>query len=170
MIVTRGFRSLSLEHPPFIYYFNFSIYFISNIFIRFLIWGTLLGQTWLLKFAIPKRYDLNLKLHLSACTFFFFLVHINLSTMEPTMFVVLNACEIAVDQVFFTICLNHYVIFFFVHFVASEFDPLVLDVSQIIFLVAWTFVVFRFGHNTFAAPDVFVSLQVGTYRWYDVDD
>ncbi|KAG4146143.1 hypothetical protein ERO13_D05G139100v2 [Gossypium hirsutum] len=64
------------------------------------------GQPRLPKFAIPKRYDLYLKLDLSACTFSG-LVHINLSIVETTKFIVLNACELVVHQVFFTTSLNH---------------------------------------------------------------
>ncbi|XWS16195.1 hypothetical protein CRYUN_Cryun34aG0064300 [Craigia yunnanensis] len=64
------------------------------------------GKPRLAKFAIPKRYDLYLKLDLSACTFSG-LVHINLCIVEPTKFIVLNACELAVNQVFFTNSLNH---------------------------------------------------------------
>ncbi|XVE51898.1 hypothetical protein DITRI_Ditri02bG0077800 [Diplodiscus trichospermus] len=64
------------------------------------------GQPRLPKFAIPKRYDLYLKLDLYACTFSG-LLHINLSIGEPTKFIVLNACELVVHQVFFTNSLNH---------------------------------------------------------------
>ncbi|OMO70683.1 Peptidase M1, alanine aminopeptidase/leukotriene A4 hydrolase [Corchorus capsularis] len=64
------------------------------------------GQPRLPKFAVPKRYDLHLKLDLSACTFSG-LVDINLCILEPTKFIVLNACELAVHQVFFTNSLNH---------------------------------------------------------------
>ncbi|KHG26005.1 Puromycin-sensitive aminopeptidase [Gossypium arboreum] len=64
------------------------------------------GQPRLPKFAIPKRYDLYLKLDLSACTFSGS-VHINLSIVETTKFIVLNACELVVHEVFFTTSLNH---------------------------------------------------------------
>ncbi|XVF25182.1 hypothetical protein REPUB_Repub13aG0191300 [Reevesia pubescens] len=64
------------------------------------------GQPRLPQFAIPKRYDLSLKLDLSACTFSGS-VHINLSVMEATKSIVLNACELVVHQVLFTNSLNH---------------------------------------------------------------
>lgn len=64
------------------------------------------GQPRLPKLAIPKRYDLYLKLDLSACTFSG-LVHVNLSIVETTKLIVLNACELVVHQVFFTNSLNH---------------------------------------------------------------
>ncbi|KAB2081595.1 hypothetical protein ES319_A05G143200v1 [Gossypium barbadense] len=63
-------------------------------------------QPRLQKFSVLKRYDLYLKLDLSDCTFSG-LVHINLSIVEPTKFVVLNACELVVHQVLFTNSLNH---------------------------------------------------------------
>ncbi|KAL5576285.1 hypothetical protein UlMin_017984 [Ulmus minor] len=58
------------------------------------------GQTRLPKFAIPKRYDLHLKLDLSACTFSG-TVLIDLSIVEETKFLVLNALELAVHKVWF---------------------------------------------------------------------
>ncbi|MBA0691178.1 hypothetical protein Goari_008820 [Gossypium aridum] len=63
-------------------------------------------QPRLRKFSVLKRYDLYLKLDLSDCTFSG-LVHINLSIVDPTKFVVLNACELVVHQVLFTNSLNH---------------------------------------------------------------
>lgn len=59
------------------------------------------GQARLPKFAIPKHYDLHLKLDLSACTFSG-TVQINLSIIEETKFLVLNALELDVHQVCFT--------------------------------------------------------------------
>ncbi|KAK9022672.1 hypothetical protein V6N11_002919 [Hibiscus sabdariffa] len=64
------------------------------------------GQPRLPKFAIPKSYDLYLRLDLSACTFSG-LVNINLSILDSTKYVVLNACELSVHQVLFTNSLNH---------------------------------------------------------------
>ncbi|MBA0623122.1 hypothetical protein Godav_008606 [Gossypium davidsonii] len=63
-------------------------------------------QPRLRKFSVLKRYDLYLKLDLSDCTFSG-LVHINLSIVDPTTFIVLNACELVVHQVLFTNSLNH---------------------------------------------------------------
>ncbi|KAH1066377.1 hypothetical protein J1N35_031364 [Gossypium stocksii] len=63
-------------------------------------------QPRLRKFSVLKPYDLYLKLDLSDSTFSG-LVHINLSIVEPTKFVVLNACELVVHQVLFTNSLNH---------------------------------------------------------------
>ena len=59
------------------------------------------GQTRLPNFAIPRRYDLHLRLDLSACTFFG-TVQINLSIVEETKILVLNALELDVHQVWFT--------------------------------------------------------------------
>ncbi|XP_024180659.1 aminopeptidase M1 isoform X2 [Rosa chinensis] len=59
------------------------------------------GQARLPNFAIPKRYDLHLKLDLSACTFSG-TVQINVSIVEETKFLVLNALELDVHQVWFT--------------------------------------------------------------------
>nr|XP_011467403.1 PREDICTED: aminopeptidase M1-like [Fragaria vesca subsp. vesca] len=59
------------------------------------------GQARLPSFAIPKHYDLHLKLDLSACTFSG-TVQINLSIVEETKFLVLNALELDVHQVWFT--------------------------------------------------------------------
>ncbi|KAK8645973.1 hypothetical protein V6N13_119777 [Hibiscus sabdariffa] len=64
------------------------------------------GQPRLPKFAIPKSYHLYLRLDLSACTFSG-LVNINLSILDSTKYVVLNACELSVHQVLFTNSLNH---------------------------------------------------------------
>ncbi|KAF3450566.1 hypothetical protein FNV43_RR06655 [Rhamnella rubrinervis] len=59
------------------------------------------GKTRLPKFAIPERYDLHLKLDLSACTFSGTVV-VNLSIIEVTKFLVLNALELDVHRVWFT--------------------------------------------------------------------
>ncbi|KAH7865367.1 hypothetical protein Vadar_005683 [Vaccinium darrowii] len=59
------------------------------------------GQSRLPKFAVPKRYDLALKPDLSACTFSG-AVQIELSIIQSTKFLVLNALELVVDQVSFT--------------------------------------------------------------------
>ncbi|KAL6134681.1 hypothetical protein ACLB2K_066909 [Fragaria x ananassa] len=59
------------------------------------------GQAKLPSFAIPKHYDLHLKLDLSACTFSG-TVQINLSIVEETKYLVLNALELDVHQVWFT--------------------------------------------------------------------
>ncbi|XVF86850.1 hypothetical protein PTKIN_Ptkin18bG0075200 [Pterospermum kingtungense] len=64
------------------------------------------NQPRLPNFATPKNYDLYLKLDLEACTFSGF-IDINLCIVEPTKFIVLNACELAVHQVFFANSLNH---------------------------------------------------------------
>ncbi|KAM5579485.1 hypothetical protein ABKV19_009325 [Rosa sericea] len=59
------------------------------------------GRARLPNFAIPKRYDLHLRLDLSACTFSG-TVQINVSIVEETKFLVLNALELDVHQVWFT--------------------------------------------------------------------
>ncbi|XP_042022611.1 aminopeptidase M1-like [Salvia splendens] len=59
------------------------------------------GQTRLPQFAVPKRYELTLKLDLSACTFSG-RVAIDAFINDPTKFLVLNALELAVHQVSFT--------------------------------------------------------------------
>lgn len=59
------------------------------------------GQTRLPEFAIPERYDLHLKLDLSACTFSGTVV-VDLSIVEVTKFLVLNALELNVHRVWFT--------------------------------------------------------------------
>ncbi|XP_050380494.1 aminopeptidase M1-like [Argentina anserina] len=59
------------------------------------------GQARLPGFAVPKHYDLHLKLDLSACTFSG-TVQINLSIVEETKILVLNALELDVHQVWFT--------------------------------------------------------------------
>ncbi|KAI8544643.1 hypothetical protein RHMOL_Rhmol08G0312400 [Rhododendron molle] len=59
------------------------------------------GQTRLPKFAVPKRYELTLKPDLSSCTFSG-TVRIELSILQSTKFLVLNALELVVNQVSFT--------------------------------------------------------------------
>lgn len=59
------------------------------------------GQTRLPKFAVPARYDLHLKLDLISCTFSGSL-QINLRIVEETRFLVLNALELDIGEVFFT--------------------------------------------------------------------
>lgn len=58
------------------------------------------GQTRLPKFATPEHYDLHLKLDLSECTFSGTVV-VNLRLTEVTKFLVLNALELDVHQVWF---------------------------------------------------------------------
>ncbi|KAK6911934.1 Aminopeptidase N-like, N-terminal domain, partial [Dillenia turbinata] len=58
------------------------------------------GQTRLPKFAVPKRYDLSLKVDLSACTFTGS-VQIDLRIVEETKFIVLNALELDINEVCF---------------------------------------------------------------------
>ncbi|GMQ08224.1 hypothetical protein CsSME_00052052 [Camellia sinensis var. sinensis] len=59
------------------------------------------NQTRLPKFAIPNRYDLTLNPDLFACTFSG-TVQINLSILQITKFIVLNALELVIDQASFT--------------------------------------------------------------------
>ncbi|KAH7547130.1 hypothetical protein FEM48_Zijuj01G0276600 [Ziziphus jujuba var. spinosa] len=59
------------------------------------------GLTRLPKFAIPQRYDLHLKLDLSACTFSGTEL-IDLNIIQVTKFLVLNALELHVHKVWFT--------------------------------------------------------------------
>ncbi|XP_016649348.1 PREDICTED: aminopeptidase M1-like isoform X1 [Prunus mume] len=59
------------------------------------------GRARLPNFAIPRRYDLHLKLDLSACTYSG-TVQINVSIVEETKFLVLNALELDVHEVCFT--------------------------------------------------------------------
>lgn len=59
------------------------------------------GRTRLPEFAVPKRYDLAIKLDLSASTFSGF-VAIDVSINGPTKFLVLNALELVVHGVSFT--------------------------------------------------------------------
>ncbi|GAV84937.1 Peptidase_M1 domain-containing protein/DUF3358 domain-containing protein [Cephalotus follicularis] len=63
------------------------------------------GQPRLPKSAVPRRYDLHLKLDLTACTFSG-TEQIDLSIIEPTKFIVLNSCELEIHQVWFTNSLN----------------------------------------------------------------
>ncbi|KAJ4959351.1 hypothetical protein NE237_026462 [Protea cynaroides] len=58
------------------------------------------GQVRLPKFAVPKRYDLKLKPDLSACTFAGS-VEINLDIVQETQFLVLNALELVITEVYF---------------------------------------------------------------------
>ncbi|XP_043706701.1 aminopeptidase M1-like isoform X3 [Telopea speciosissima] len=58
------------------------------------------GQVKLPNFAIPKRYDLKLKPDLSACTFAGS-VEINLDIVQETQFLVLNALELVINEVYF---------------------------------------------------------------------
>ncbi|KAL5698640.1 AP-1 complex subunit mu-1-like [Ranunculus cassubicifolius] len=55
------------------------------------------GQPRLPQFAIPKRYDLNLKPDLIACTFTG-TVQINLEIISSTKFLVLNASQLTIDH------------------------------------------------------------------------
>ncbi|KAK6157012.1 hypothetical protein DH2020_011260 [Rehmannia glutinosa] len=64
------------------------------------------GQTRLPKFAVPKRYDLTIKLDLSASTFSGY-VKIDVSIDGPTKFLVLNSLELVIHQVSFTDTQNH---------------------------------------------------------------
>lgn len=59
------------------------------------------GQTRLPEFVIPQRYDLHLKLDLSACTFSGTEL-IDLNITQVTKFLVLNALELDVHKVWFT--------------------------------------------------------------------
>lgn len=59
------------------------------------------GKTRLPEFAVPKRYELTLKLDLSASTFSG-CVAIDVSVIESTKFLVLNTLELAINQVSFT--------------------------------------------------------------------
>lgn len=59
------------------------------------------GQTRLPEFAVPKRYELTIKLDLSACTFSG-CVAIDASINKSTRFLVLNALELVVHRVSFT--------------------------------------------------------------------
>lgn len=59
------------------------------------------GQTRLPEFAVPKRYELTLKLDLSACTFSG-CVTIDVSINGSTRFLVLNALQLLIHQVSFT--------------------------------------------------------------------
>ncbi|KAF8393584.1 hypothetical protein HHK36_021828 [Tetracentron sinense] len=58
------------------------------------------GQTRLPKYAVPKRYDLTLKPDLSACTFTG-AVEIDIHIIQETKFLVLNALQLLVDEVWF---------------------------------------------------------------------
>ncbi|KAK9131306.1 hypothetical protein Sjap_011793 [Stephania japonica] len=58
------------------------------------------SQTRLPTFAIPKHYDLKLKINLSACTFEG-IVDITLDIVEETKFLVLNVLELTVSEVTF---------------------------------------------------------------------
>lgn len=58
------------------------------------------GRTRLPKFAVPSRYDLHLKLDLTSCTFSGSL-QINIRIAEETKFLVLNALELDIGEVFF---------------------------------------------------------------------
>ncbi|KAG8380091.1 hypothetical protein BUALT_Bualt07G0157600 [Buddleja alternifolia] len=59
------------------------------------------GQPKLPQFAVPKRYDLTLKLNLSASTFSGSL-RIDVSINGPTKYLILNALELAIHQASFT--------------------------------------------------------------------
>ncbi|KAI3455597.1 hypothetical protein Pfo_012260 [Paulownia fortunei] len=59
------------------------------------------GQARLPEFAVPKRYDLTIKLDLSACTFYGSVL-IDVSIDGATKFLVLNALELVIHQVSFT--------------------------------------------------------------------
>ncbi|KAE7999069.1 hypothetical protein FH972_003551 [Carpinus fangiana] len=59
------------------------------------------GQARLPEFAIPKRYDISLKTDLSECTFSG-TVQVNLNILEDTRFLVLNALELVIHQVWYT--------------------------------------------------------------------
>ncbi|PIN22295.1 Puromycin-sensitive aminopeptidase [Handroanthus impetiginosus] len=63
------------------------------------------GQPRLPEFAVPKHYDLTIKLDLSACTFSG-RVLIDVSVIGPTKFLVLSALELLIHQVSFTNALN----------------------------------------------------------------
>lgn len=58
------------------------------------------GQARLPSFAVPSRYDLHLKLDLCACAFTG-TVNINLSIIQNTNFIVLNAARLNVHEVLF---------------------------------------------------------------------
>ncbi|CAI9757692.1 unnamed protein product [Fraxinus pennsylvanica] len=58
-------------------------------------------QTRLPDFAVPKRYDLTLKLDLSGCIFSGFVL-IDVVINRATRFLVLNALELVIHQVYFT--------------------------------------------------------------------
>ncbi|KAM1016828.1 hypothetical protein EV2_047476 [Malus domestica] len=60
------------------------------------------GHARLPNFAIPKRYDLHLKLDLSSACAFSGVVEIHVSIVEETKFLILNALELDVHQVLFT--------------------------------------------------------------------
>ncbi|KAI3425682.1 Aminopeptidase [Psidium guajava] len=62
--------------------------------------GQFKGQARLPKFAVPRRYDLHLKLDLVACSFSG-AVRISLAVAEETKFLVLNALELAIGDVCF---------------------------------------------------------------------
>nr|POF20970.1 aminopeptidase m1 [Quercus suber] len=57
------------------------------------------GQPRLPKFVVPKRYDIRLKLDLSACKFSGS-VAIELNIVADTRFIVLNAAELSIDTTF----------------------------------------------------------------------
>ncbi|PIN22297.1 Puromycin-sensitive aminopeptidase [Handroanthus impetiginosus] len=63
------------------------------------------GQPRLPEFAVPKHYDLTIKLDLSACTFSG-RVLIDVSIIGPTKFLVLNSLKLLIHQVSFTNSLN----------------------------------------------------------------
>ncbi|KAL0415070.1 UNVERIFIED_CONTAM: Aminopeptidase M1-C [Sesamum latifolium] len=59
------------------------------------------GQARFPEFAVPKRYDLTIKLDLSACTFSANVL-IDVFINGVTKFLVLNALELVISQVSFT--------------------------------------------------------------------
>ncbi|XP_042507016.1 aminopeptidase M1-like isoform X3 [Macadamia integrifolia] len=65
-----------------------------------LMYEQLKGKVRLPKFATPKRYDLKLTPDLSACTFSGS-VEINLQIVQETQFLVLNALELVIAEVYF---------------------------------------------------------------------
>ncbi|KAL3511647.1 hypothetical protein ACH5RR_024364 [Cinchona calisaya] len=64
------------------------------------------GQTRLPKFAVPKRYDLTLNLDLEDCKFSG-TVSTDISIVEPTKFLVLNALELVILDASFTCSDKH---------------------------------------------------------------
>ncbi|EOY27183.1 Aminopeptidase M1, putative [Theobroma cacao] len=139
------------------------------------------GQPRLPKFAIPKRYDLYLKLDLSACTFSG-LVHVDLSIVEPTKFIVLNACELVVRQVFFTNSLNHrftpcdvvldsddeILVLFFDEVLGTGEGVLRIEFSGALNehlkgLYKWCFISSLFSHKPFVVLFVFGTKKKNTY-------
>ncbi|KAK1282763.1 hypothetical protein QJS10_CPB22g00752 [Acorus calamus] len=55
------------------------------------------GQARLPKFAIPKKYDLNLTPDLSSCTFTGS-VQISIDVVDDTEFLVLNAADLSIHE------------------------------------------------------------------------